>query len=253
MAAMFKTPSNEKSFSQLIDNAIMATGKPQSLISIVGYANATIRECQTLGLFARDLLELEVVVPDPNNSSFYSWDRDSNLFRSIRTAKYLTADVYPELILPGRKATGKTYYFYAADNYYVFNGVMPGETIGIAAYYWAKRLSYFNQLGVNSSTMPGGPYDIRPAYFDEDSQLWMYLNADEDDYVTTLGDPVEEAARQVAALNWLITDWYDVVLAGTKAKIFASASDPRSSAEFAMYTQLKTAMRNTVGLEGEGF
>ena len=253
MAVSFQTPTNEKSFSALIDNAIMATGKPQSLISIVAYANATIRECQTLGLFARDLIEDEVVVPDPLSGTFHTWERDSNTFRSLRTVKYLTADVYPELALPGRKQIDKIYYYYASDNYYVFNGVQPGETIALAKYYWARRLSYFARLGVTSTAFPGGPYSTRPAYYDEDTQLWMYLNSDEDEYLTTLGDPTEEEARRLAAINWLITDWYDVVLSGTKAKIFNQSGDPRAIAEYSLYKQLQTAMKNTVGLEGEGF
>lgn len=253
MASPFQTPSNEKSFSALIDNAVLASGKPQSLISIVGYANATVRECQTLGLFARDLIEDSVVVPTDNSSSYYNWTRDTNLFRSLRTVKYLTADVYPELCLPGRKMIGKIWYYYASDNYYVFNGVAPGETIAMAKYYWQRRLAYFARLGVTTTAFPGGPYEIRPAYYDEDLGIWQYLNVTNDGYVDTTGNAVTDAARQVAATNWLIDDWYDVILAGTKAKIFNSSADPRATPEYSLYKQLQTAMRNTVGLEGEGF
>ena len=253
MALTFQTPTNEKSFSALIDNAVMATGKPGSLISIVAFANATVRECQTLGLFARDLIEDAVVVDTTNLTGYEVWERDSNTFRSLRTVKYVSADTYPELILPGRKAIGKTYYYYASDNYYTFNGVQPGETIAMAKYYWAKRLAYFARLGVATTQFPGGPYATRPAYFDEDTQLWQYLNSEGDAYELTTGDTAVDEARRLAAINWLISDWYDVILSGTKAKVLNQAGDPRSVAEYSLYKQLQAAMKNTVGLEGEGF
>lgn len=253
MATLFQTPSNEKSFSALIDNVVMASGKPQSVISIVAYANATIRECQTLGLFARDLIEDTISVPSSNTTNQHIWDRPSNLFRSLRTVKYISDDVYPELILPGRKAIGKTYFFYASDNYYVFNGCKPGETIAIAQYFWARRLDYFARLDTNTASVPGGPYTTRPAYYDSLNDEWLYLNSTEDAYVNTLGDTTEEAARRLAAINWLIEDWYDVIFSGTKAKILAASNDPRAATEYSIYKQLQKSMVNTVGLEGEGF
>lgn len=253
MTSPFQTPTNEKSFSALIDNVILASGKPQSLISIVGFANATIRECQALGLFARDMIEDSVVVPSDNTTSYYTWTRDTKTFRSLRTVKYLTAAVYPELILPGKKQDGRTWFYYAADDYFVFNGVAAGETIAFAKYYWAKRLAYYAQLGVTTTAFPGGPYATRPAYYDETLEAWQYLNTDGNAYVSTTGDTAVDTARQLAAMNWLISDWYDVILSGTKAKIFNSSSDPRSAAEYSLYKQLQTSMRNTVGLEGEGF
>ena len=251
MAIPFRTPVNQLSFSSLIDEAILATGKPGSLTAAVQFANLVVRECQTLGLFAQDLIEEAFVVPS-GQTTVYTWERPAN-FRSLRSVKYGTCGVYPELALPGRKQRGKTQYFYAADNYFVFSGALPGETIGAATYYWRPRLGYFNQFGVNSAIFPGGPYPDRPAYYDEDLGIWQYLALDNSGYVDTIGNPTEEELRRRNATNWLVTDWRDLILSGTKTKIWTSAGDARGATEYSVYKQLQKSLQNTAAYEGEGF
>lgn len=246
MAQPFQTPSNEKSFSGLIDAAILATGKPMSLINAVQYANMTVRECQSFGLFAQDLVE-DVIYPDQDA---YVWTRPS-FFRRARTFKYLTADVYPKLLLPGKVQRNESWYYYAADDYFVFKGVDTGEQIASAVYYWLRPLPYYAQLGVSTSLFPGGPYATRPAYFDTLTDEWMYLNTAEDAYEAT--EPTDADARQALASNWLVKDWNDLILSGTKAKIWNQAGDPRSANEYSLYKQMQTLLRNTSGYESEGF
>lgn len=248
MAVPFITPTNQRSFSALIDAAILATGKPGSLTSAVQYANLSIRECQSLGLFAGDLIE-DIIYPDQDA---YIWYKPA-FFRRARTFKYVNSCEFPKLLLPGRIQRGEFYYYYAADNYFVFKGVDDGEQIKSAIYYWSKPLGYFNQLGVNSSMFPGGPYATRLAYYDSDAEIWMYLNTAGDGYVTTTGDTTVDEARQRQALNWLSRDWYDLILSGTKAKIFGSSGDSRGPIEYSAYKQTQAMLKTTSGYESEGF
>lgn len=247
----FVTPQNERSFSALVDRVVLETGRQQALLSVISAANLTVRECQALGLFARDLIEENITATA--NPHIFTRPRGSTYgqYRSLRTARYASSNYYPKMVRPGRALEGKSMYFYAADNYYAFHGVLVDETINLASYYWAKPLRYFGMLGTTTSGMVGGPYTNRPAYLDTDTDTWMYLNAGQTAYVDDLGDDDEEELRQRNAMNWVIEDWWDVVVAGTKAKIFKDYKDERASAAFAFFSQGKEILANTAGIEAE--
>lgn len=254
MALPYQTPANEKSFSGLVDAVIMATGKPGSLVNIVQYANTVVKECQSLGLFAQDMIEDAIDVAVTDNQPII-WNRPP-LFRILRTVKYQNCGVYPKLMLPGRLQKDQKYYYYAADNYFVFKGTegqFVSDQIQYAMYRWQPALGYFNQLGVNSAIFPGGPYATRPAFYDLAAAKWQYLNATNDGYVDTTGDPAVDAQRQAVSMNWLIDQWWELILSGTKSKVFAASGDPRGAAEYSIYNQLKATMKNTVQYEGENF
>lgn len=247
MAAPFQTPGNEKSFSGLIDSAIVQTGKPGSLIAAVSFANLTIRECQAFGLFARDLLEEQLVV----DAVPFTWSRPAN-FRKLRTAKYVNTCCFPKFYLPGKIQQGVCEYFYAADDYFVFKGASVGETINLANYYWRKRLVYYGRLGTLTVQYPGGPYLNRPAYYDDELNKWQYLNSDETAYVDTTGDVTVDAIRRANTSNWLISDWFDLILAGTKAKLFSGSDDNRANREYATFKAAQKLLQTTEAYEAEG-
>jgi len=243
----FYTPANERSFSSLIDQAIKETGRTSSLRSIISYGNSTIRECQALGLFARDLREVEETATA--NPHIYTKPR---FFRSVRAIRYATCGVYPKARLPGKVQKNQNYYFYAVDDSYVFKGPTVGEIIQMAVYYWARPLIYYGRLGQDTASYEGGPYTTRKAYFDLDEDAWMYLSAAGDSYVTTLGDEDTEAAYRLLAENWVIADWWDLVLEGIKAKIHKQFGDnERASTHYSLYKQQQVDMKKTVGFEAE--
>lgn len=260
----FRTPSNEQSFSSLVDNAVMATGKPQSLISIVQYANNVIRECQALGLFAADLQEEQEVVPVGTDASGspYTWIVPP-LFRSLRTVKYIPGDnytvglgnqgpVWPDLILPGKAQRNKAWYYYRASNYFAFKGAGDNTTINLAVYSWQPILGYYTIPGLITTSFPGGPYSNRLAYYDTQLMAWQYLLVD-NTYADTTGNPATDEQYQTLSSNWLVSSWYDLILSGTKSKTWTSAGDPRAGAEYSNYKQMQKLLQNTTSYEGEGF
>jgi hypothetical protein len=246
--APFVTPQNERSFSAMVDKVVLETGRQSALLSIISATNLTIRECHSLGLFARDLLEEEeVATADP-----HIYYRPKN-FRSLRAVKYDRASYYPLMRRPGRAIQDNTYFFYAADNYYAFHGVQVGESIFLANYYWSKPLRYFGRLGTATTGYQGGPYTNRPAYYDIDEEVWKYLNLAETAYVDegVLSDDDEEELRRRNATTWVLEDWWDVIAEGVKAKVFKSYKDERAGAAYASYSQGQEIFRNTVGAEAE--
>ncbi len=248
MATPFYTAPNEKSFSALIDAAVLATGKPQSLMNAVQYANLTIKECQSLGLFAPDLVE-DVVTATQDN---YIWTRPF-LFRRLRTVKYMGSGRYPKLRLPGRYQKDEIHFYYSADNYFVFSGTSLNETLALAYYQWIYPLSYYAGLNQNTSLYSGGPYQTRQAFYDIEAFKWQYLNTAGDGYVDTLGDPTLEETYQKRAMHWLVAQWYDMILSGTKAKIWGQAGDSRGPTEYSLYKQMQAAFRTTINYESEDF
>lgn len=227
----------------------MATGRPQSLIATVQAANLTIRQCQALGLFAQDMEELSYVV----DVTPYVFTKIANPgpWRILRTAKYVNAKTFPELAPPGKKQKTLDSYYYAVNNQYVFSGVTVGDTLALAAYWWAKSLTYYAQNGVVTTQFPGGPYPTRLAYYDDNSNKWQYWTGTV--YADTTGVAATDLLYQQQSTNWLVSDWRDLIIAGTKAKIWNSVGDPRGPVEYSAYEATKKLLMVTAGREGESF
>lgn len=246
MANPFQNPQNERSFSAIVDGVVLETGRPDNFLTALQFTNLTIRECQSLGLFAQDRIEDQVIVA----AIPCVWTRPP-YFRSLGAVKY-SCGVYPKLKLPGSQQADECYYYYAADDYFVFNGVTIGEKINLMMYMHSKPLMYYSRLGQDTSAFFGGPYPKRLAYFDIETDLWMYLNGTSDGYLTTLGDTVVEAARRKLSSNWLTKDWMDLISNGAKAKVFAQFGDTdRANRAFAAYKSTQKLLAMTVGFEAE--
>ena len=63
---------------------------------------------------------------------------------------------------------------------------------------------------------------------------WQYLDAN-GDYIDTLGTTLLDEAARALVTNWLIFDWFDLVLEGTLAKIFKINADQRAVSTFALF------------------
>ena len=201
-------------FSELIDEAVAISGRPNRITDITTYANNTIRECDVLELWARDLIEAQLTaaaVP-------FTWTVPTN-FRQIRTANYDNL-FWPKFIEPGKKQTDHEFFYYRASDYFVFANVSTGTLVNIAYYSYLKRLYYF-------------AVGARPAVWDPVAETWSYLSGGV--YVPTLGTDALDAAARALVTNWLLEDWYNTILTGTTAKILTAINDPRAGNNFANY------------------
>lgn len=249
MPGPFQTPQNERSFSALIDQVILDTGRPAALLSAIGYGNATLRQCHALGLFYRDLKEDQILA----TAQPMIWERPAGL-RKLRTVQYDTCKVYPKLLLPGRQQQCERHYYYSVDTYYVFAGVQLQENINIAKWQWAPSFSYYTRLGdTTTAQLVGSSYTTRPAYYDKEELQWYYLNTNGTAYVTTLGDPDEEERRRNLTLDWLLQDYWEVILEGTSNKVFNKFGDARAGGTFSQYTAMQKDIKDNEAFESEGF
>lgn len=249
MAGPFQTPQNEKSFSGLIDQVLLDTGRPAALLSAIQYANAVIRECHNLGLFAQDLIEEQWVI----TANPFQLERP-NRFRKMRTMQFDCSKTYPRLMLPGRQLYDECEYYYAADDYFVVKGGVVGTYLNTAIYYFPRSFLYYPRLGAtNTTTYPGGNYSTRPAYFDKEAEVWMYLTLDGTAYVTTLGDPTEEQKRRDLTLNWMLRNNFECVMEGTKSRIFTLYSDSRAPTSYSQYKSMQADVKIGTAFESEDF
>lgn len=215
--------SEQLTFSSLVDSVLAATGRQDRLQSIVGFARATIRECQLKGTpsFIRDIVEVEV---QPTTTPFI-WDRPKGL-RGLRTAVYgLTSEIYdpiyPELIRPGRKQANKTEYYYESGESFVFAGVDITQTVALAYYSYAPHFVYYKDVA------------DRPATYDEETDVWTYHSSIE----------ATEEAQLVArekVQHWLLLDWFELIKQGTLGKTFQLNGDERSRPAFALLKSMQS-------------
>jgi hypothetical protein len=231
-------PAGEaNTFSKLIDDAIARSRRPGLILDIIGYANSTIRECEVLAFFKRDLVEDQLTA----DASPFIWEHPLR-FRMLRTAFYLTKNIYPGFVQPGLKQEQyeTPYFYYGASTYIVFAGVDVGDLIDVAYYEYLRRLRYYEDTTGN-----------RPAYFDDSTETWYYWDGSA--YVTTLGTTALDLAAQALVTNWLVFNWYDTILEGTLAKLFKDQQDPRSPTSFALYKSYQKSLSGGEPYESLGY
>lgn len=204
-------------FSAAVDDTVARGGRPDRRTDVVSYVRQTLRECQVMAFFSRDFTEDQIV----SNATPFLWDVPQE-FRQMRTVRYQMFDqrgqfIYPEEGPPGRLQREKTYYYYRGVDYFVFAGVSNGTNIDLAYYSYFKKLPYY-EVGA------------RPAVFSLETNAWTYLSA------TT--DAEKEAARALVS-NWILFDWYDLILEGSLAKLYKTVQDPRANSTFGLYKSLQ--------------
>lgn len=206
-------------FSAAVDSVIARSQRPDRRADIIAYVRQTMRECQVFKkiAFARDLIEDQLTA----TSSPFIWDRPQEL-RLLRTVQYgifgaRNAQIYPTFLRPGKKQETEQYYYYAGPDYFVFKGVDAGTIVNVAYYAYFKKLPYYAIAD-------------RPAVFDLETDNWNYLTATTDQ---------DKAIARALVSNWLLFDWYDLIVEGGLAKIFKTVGDQRAVSSFALYKSLQ--------------
>ncbi len=206
-------------FSAVIDQAVLFAGRGKAIRGQLGsYARSSMREAQVDSLFERDLIEDQLTA----TAAPFIWTRPSEL-RFFRTVRY-PGEIYPRYITPGRQQFGVKRFYYASTTYFVFVGIEINDLLDIAYYTYFKKLVYFE------------PAD-RPARFFADLDKWQYLD-DNNDFVDTLGSETLDDAAEAKVTNWLLFDWFDLVLEGILAKQFKVQADVRAPSHFALFKSM---------------
>lgn len=220
-------------FSELVDSVALKSGRPDQALNrnIADCVNSTIRECQTLALFYKDLVEDTIAI----TGNPVIWTYPTTMWK-MRTVKYPDGS-FPKLIQPGPNQIDHERYYYAASDYYVFVGPDITEryvdgVIKCAYYNYLPRLVYFNVTQ-------------RPAVFDYATETWSYL----DPTITNDSSPAAIAARK-RVTNWLVTGYQDLITEGALAKLFKTTGDQnRAVTSYSLYKQMQKYLTNSEAFE----
>ena len=211
-------------FSQLIDDATQLSGRGTAARPrLIAYSRSSMREAQVKALFHKDRIE-DMLTAD---AAPFIWTPPVTI-RIVETVVF-PDEVYPEFITPSRKqrlpsSLGDAFY-YAAQNYYVFSGVAINDAINISYFMYFSPLIYFEK-------------SARPARFDVETLVWEYLD-NNGEYVSSLSTTALEEAARDKVTNWLIFNWFELVLEGTLAKQFKIIKDERAVTRFALFEKFK--------------
>jgi hypothetical protein len=208
------------SFSDLVRDCIARAHRPATdtpLMNCIAYANATIKNIASTGEYKADLAEAVLTA----DAIPYVYVKPRN-YRQTLAVSYPQASgadpIYPEPLQPGKVLLDQNFYYYYSGNTIVFNGVAVGSSVNVAYYTHPKRFVYY-------------PVGEEPAYYDEETESWVYATAYDVD------DDTREAARDLVS-HWVIERWYDLLAEGTLTKLYNHLGDDRSRATFANYKDL---------------
>jgi len=210
------TESN--TFSALVDDVRIRSGRVDRTADINAYARSTIRECTVLAEFDRNTIEGTVAA----TAIPFVFTQPAN-FRTWEAIKYPYFDNHGNPIFAVEKRPGvqqnsrNPYWFYRAGNSHVFNGINAINDILTYAYQaYLPKLANFPVVA------------DRPATYDIDTGLWTY-------HADYTGNATLNQQAQDLVTNWLLFDWYDLIVEGTLNKIYKTVGDVRAGPAFSLY------------------
>ncbi len=215
-------------FSQMVDEMVSETKRPDLVSEIARYVNQTIREVhfdpeRNVALFFPENLREVQIVATSEYGQAWEIPNPQTFQQMLGVALPARFDgrgqaIWSKETSPGRHLNDLEYFHYRVGGSYVFSGYGGiGGIINLAYYEYPRSHKYF--------TAP-----TRPAQYDPD-EGWTYAAG-----VTT--PELQEAAR-IITTNWLLMRWSDVISEGVRAKLYKRLSDTeRARTCYSMFKSL---------------
>jgi hypothetical protein len=225
-------------FSQLVDDMVLETRRPDMRREIITYLNQTIREVhadpqRNNGIMYRANFTEELLTATSASGFTYEIP-DMTRWQAMQVVQFLASGVYPPEVIPSRALATKDYYYYRAGNFYHFSGFGGAQSqIAIGYYLYPRRLAYH---------APG----IRPAEYDPELG-WVYNVA----FDST--NELRTYAREMVT-NWLLMRWVDVISEGLRAKIYKRISDDtRAKTCYSLFSSLRQGLLSNESADLGGY
>lgn len=219
--------------SQMVDEVVLETRRPDLRNQVVNYLNQTVREIHAepqrgnVAFYSDNYRETQIVVDSVDRQSWVM--PNLSLFQQEVAVRFDGAyhrdgrRVYAQKVTPGPRMESEDYYYYRAGETFVFGGVRGygalGTTISIAYYEYPRSLKYYASAN-------------RPASYDV-VDGWSY----HDDFNTN--DETREAARSLVT-NWVLMRWTECIMEGLRAKIYKRLSDDvRQRTAYSLFMQMR--------------
>jgi len=220
-------------FSQLVDEIVNETRRPDLRPDIANYLNQTIRELHftpdrgNVIHYRENLREAQLVA---NIETGFGWNiPNPAIFQGIQAVRYdsvvnRSGDNYATERLPSRGLVNhKLFYYRAGSRYFFADYGGLNAIISLAYYEYPRMLKYY-------------PEDSRPAEWDLEAMDFVYSNAFDDN------ESLKLDARNLTS-NWLLVRWSTVISEGLKAKVYKRISDDaRARTSYSLYSQLRQGL-----------
>lgn len=219
-------------FSQLVDEMVSETKRPDLVSEIARYVNQTIRELhfdpQRGGALFYDENFREERLVSASDSSF-TWEiANPTTFQKMLAVGYPGQfsrhgePVWAVETTPGRHLNNLTNFYYRSGNTFVFSGFGGvGGTIQLGWYEFPSSLKYKAEAA-------------RPAQYDIESGWTYHAN---------VNTPELQAAARELVTNWMILRWADIVAEGVRAKLYKRLSDTeRARTSYSLYQSLRQGL-----------
>lgn len=219
-------------FSQLVDEMVLETKRPDLRTEIASYLNQTIRELHfdpetnASICYAQNATELQVTAD--SDEAFY-WDIPNiatfQKMEGVQLAEQYDHDgekIWLTEVVPNRGLRGRIRYYYRGANRFVFAGYGgDGAVINLFYFEYPSRLKYYASAD-------------RPASYDPVDGFTYH-----DDYTTD----EEHVTAENLSTNWLLLRWKEIIEEGLRAKIYKRVSDEsRARLSYSMYTSLRKGL-----------
>jgi hypothetical protein len=235
-------------FSQLVDEMVIETRRPDLRSEIATYLNQTMREVHfepsrgNVVMYPENRKEDEITATVdsaqiwdiPNPATFQALE--AVRFASLGMGKY----EYAVERRPGPSLQQVPYYYYRSGSSFVFGGVLGYGGIG-----GKIQLSWFEYVASLKYRITGE----RPATYDPESG-WSYFT------VNSVNYDLDAASRVLArslVSNWILLRWSDVLREGLRAKVYKRLSDQlRAQTSYSLYSQLRQGFFTSEAAELQG-
>lgn len=219
-------------FSQLVDEMVSETKRPDLISEVARYLNQTIREVhmdpQRGGAIFFDENFREQQLTSASDSNL-TWEiPNPTTFQKMLVVGFPSQfnrnneAIWAVETTPGRHLSSLDYFYYRSGNTFVFSGFGGiGAKINLGWYEFPSSLKYKTSAQ-------------RPATYDVESG-WAYAAG-----VDT--PELQEAARMVTT-NWLILRWNEIIAEGVRAKLYKRLSDTeRARTCYSLYQSLRQGL-----------
>ena len=218
-------------FSELVDQMVSETRRPDLLAEICSYVNQTIRELhfspeKGSAVFLRDNLREDQLTANADSGFYWTIPKQS-VYQGLKAVRYDTLSnvcegkyVWAKEMPVGRGMNHEPYYYYRSGlNVYFYGYGGNSALISLAWYEYPLNCKYYP------------PDNTRPAEYN-DSDGWTYPAG--------ASTPTDQAIAQAQCSNWILLRWDALTTEGVRAKVYKRLSDDsRSKTSYSMYTTLR--------------
>jgi hypothetical protein len=235
-------------FSQLVDEMVIETRRPDLRSEIANYLNQTIREVHfepsrgNVVLYGENRKEDQITAV---SDSAQIWDIPSPTnFQTMEAVRFpsicLGRMEYVQEARPGPSLSSRPFFYYRSGSSFVFGGTQGYG--GVGAFIQLSWFEYPPSLKYKVTADREATYDVESG--------WTYNTVATVNYNST---PELQATARLRVTNWILLRWADVLREGLRAKIYKRLSDQlRAQTSYSLYSQLRQGLYTSEVAELQG-